>query len=91
MENFKTGKCPVMHGGNTAQESSVTNWWPNSLKLEILSQHDTKTNPLGEEFSYRDELEKLDVDALKKDLHDLMTDVLSDAIAIGVSHNPGQL
>jgi len=68
------GKCPVMHGGNTAMSSSVMAWWPNALNLEILSQHDTKTNPLGKDFNYREELKKLDVTALKKDLTALMTD-----------------
>jgi len=72
--NKKKGKCPVMHGGNTSSGSSVTEWWPNALNLDILHQHDTKTNPLGEDFDYREELKKLDVEALKKDLHDLMTD-----------------
>ena len=67
------GKCPVMHGGNTALEGNVMAWWPNALNLDILHQHDTKTNPL-KDFNYRDELKKLDVKALKKDLHDLMTD-----------------
>jgi catalase-peroxidase len=69
-----TGKCPVMHGGNTSAGESVTGWWPNALNLDILHQHDTKTNPMGEDFDYREELKKLDVEALKKDLHDLMTD-----------------
>jgi len=68
------GKCPVMHGGNTATGASVMNWWPNALNLDILHQHDTKTNPLGKDFNYREEVKKLDVEALKKDLHDLMTD-----------------
>jgi catalase-peroxidase len=68
------GKCPVMHGGNTAMSSSVMAWWPNALNLEILSQHDTKTNPLGKDFNYREELKKLDVTALKNDLTALMTD-----------------
>lgn len=63
-----------MHGGNTATDKSVMDWWPNALNLDILHQHDTKTNPLGEDFNYREELKKLDVEALKKDLHDLMTD-----------------
>ncbi len=63
-----------MHGGNTSSGSSVTEWWPNALNLDILHQHDTKTNPLGEDFDYREELKKLDVEALKQDLHDLMTD-----------------
>ena len=68
------GKCPVMHGGNTMAGSSVTSWWPNALNLDILHQHDTKTNPMGKDFNYREALKKLDVDALKKDLHALMTD-----------------
>ena len=67
------GKCPVMHGGNTSTGTSVMDWWPNALNLDILHQHDTKTNPLGKDFDYREELKKLDVDALKKDLHELMT------------------
>ncbi|MCB0679092.1 MAG: catalase/peroxidase HPI [Saprospiraceae bacterium] len=74
MDHSKNGKCPVMHGGNTSQGTPVTGWWPNALNLDILHQHDTKTNPLGEDFDYREELKKLDVEALKKDLHALMTD-----------------
>ncbi|AMO37194.1 catalase/peroxidase HPI [Thauera humireducens] len=68
------GKCPVMHGGNTAAANSVMAWWPKALNLDILHQHDTKTNPLGADFNYREELKKLDVDALKNDLKALMTD-----------------
>lgn len=68
------GKCPVMHGGNTALGSSVTGWWPNALNLDILHQHDAKSNPLGADFDYRAELAKLDVEALKADLRALMTD-----------------
>ena len=68
------GKCPVMHGGNTAASDSVMAWWPKALNLDILHQHDSKTNPLGPGFDYREELKKLDVDALKKDLKALMTD-----------------
>ena len=68
------GKCPVMHGGNTEAGASVMDWWPNALKLDILSQHDTKTNPMGPDFDYHEELKKLDVEALKQDLRDLMTD-----------------
>ena len=68
------GKCPVMHTSNTSTSSSVMSWWPNALNLDILHQHDSKTNPLGADFNYREELKKLDVDALKKDLHHLMTD-----------------
>ena len=68
------GKCPVMHGGNTASKDSVMAWWPKALNLDILHQHDSKTNPLGAGFDYREELKKLDVDALKNDLKALMTD-----------------
>ncbi|WP_430401549.1 catalase/peroxidase HPI [Hyphomonas sp.] len=68
------GKCPVMHGGMTAIGRTVMEWWPNALNLDILSQHDTKTNPMGKDFNYREELKKLDVQALKQDLQDLMTD-----------------
>ncbi len=67
-------KCPVMHGGNTSLGRDVMEWWPNALNLDILHQHDTKTNPLGKDFNYREELKKLDVEALKKDLRALMTD-----------------
>ena len=69
-----TGKCPVMHGGNTAMGKSVMDWWPNALNLDILHQHDSKTNPLGPSFNYREELKKLDVEALKADLRALMLD-----------------
>ncbi len=68
------GKCPVMHGGNTATSKSVMDWWPNALNLDILHQHDAKTNPLGPNFNYREELKKLDVEALKADLRALMLD-----------------
>lgn len=68
------GKCPFMHGANTGSSQNVTDWWPNSLNLDILHQHDSKTNPLGKDFDYRKELEKLDVNGLKQDLRDLMTD-----------------
>jgi len=68
------GQCPVMHGANTASSDSVMSWWPKALNLDILHQHDTKTNPMGPGFNYREELRKLDVDALKKDLKALMTD-----------------
>ncbi|WP_095588913.1 catalase/peroxidase HPI [Actibacterium ureilyticum] len=74
MDGNNIGKCPVMHGANTANNSSVMDWWPNALKLDILHQHDTKTDPMGAEFSYRDAVKTLDFDALKKDMHALMTD-----------------
>jgi len=69
-----TGKCPVMHGGMTHTGVSVTDWWPSSLNFDILHQHDAKTNPMGPDFNYRDELKKLDVEALRKDVADLLTD-----------------
>ncbi|HMQ93604.1 MAG TPA: catalase/peroxidase HPI [Amaricoccus sp.] len=69
-----TGKCPVMHGGATEMGTSVMSWWPNALNLDILSQHDTKTDPMGRDFNYREEVRKLDVAALKKDLEALMTE-----------------
>jgi len=68
-----TNKCPVMHGGNTTCGKSNMDWWPRALNLDILHQHDTKTTPLGKDFNYREEVKKLDVDVLKKDLRDLMT------------------
>ncbi len=70
----KSGGCPVMHGGLTETGTSVMDWWPKSLNLDILHQHDTKTNPLGKDFNYREELKKLDVAALKKDMHALLTE-----------------
>jgi catalase-peroxidase len=75
MENKQssTGKCPVMHGGNTAAGNSNMEWWPKALNFDILHQHDSKTNPLGADFNYREEVKKLDFAALKKDLHALMT------------------
>ena len=68
------GKCPVMHGANTSTDKSVMDWWPKALNLDILHQHDTKTNPFKPNFNYHEELKKLDVEALKKDVHHLLTD-----------------
>ena len=68
------GKCPVMHGGATTEGSDNMEWWPNALNLDILHQHDTKTNPLGETFNYREEVKKLDYQALWNDMHALMKD-----------------
>ncbi|MEG1452414.1 catalase/peroxidase HPI [Brevundimonas sp.] len=67
------GKCPVMHGAATKATTAAQVFWPNALNLDILSQHDTKTNPLGANFNYREEVKKLDVEALKADLRALMT------------------
>jgi catalase-peroxidase len=68
------GKCPVMHGANTVAEKSNTAWWPKALNLDILHQQDSKTDPMGPAFNYREELKKLDVQALKADVKALMTD-----------------
>ena len=73
-DSTNSGKCPVVHGAVTLEERSNTEWWPNSLNLDILHQQDAKTNPLGKDFDYNEELKKLDVEALKKDMHALMTD-----------------
>ncbi|MAV14541.1 MAG: catalase/peroxidase HPI [Chloroflexi bacterium] len=75
MENQK--KCPVMHGAMSTYSSSGTSnkdWWPNQLNISILHQHDKKTNPMGEDFNYRNEFKKIDYKSLKKDLNELMTD-----------------
>lgn len=75
-ETANIGKCPVHHGGATSPKSSGTSnrdWWPNQLNLNILHQHDRKSNPMGETFDYAEEFKKLDYHALKQDLRDLMT------------------
>ncbi|MCP5358523.1 MAG: catalase/peroxidase HPI [Pseudomonadales bacterium] len=68
------GKCPVMHGGATTSSMSNMVWWPNALNLDILHQHDTKTDPMGADFDYSEAVKTLDFAALKKDLTALMTD-----------------
>ena len=72
-----SAKCPIVHGAITTLENSNLHWWPKALNFDILHQHDFKTNPLGEDFNYHQELKKLDIPALKKDLHALMTDTQS--------------
>ncbi|NRS46397.1 catalase/peroxidase HPI [Brevibacillus sp. HB2.2] len=76
MATANTGKCPFSHGSTTNHNPSATSnkhWWPNQLNLNILHQHDRKSNPMGEEFDYAEEFKKLDYQALKQDLYDLMT------------------
>jgi len=68
------GKCPVMHGGATTTDMSNMEWWPKALNLDILHQHDTKTNPMEKDFDYREAVKSLDFNAVKKDLKALMTD-----------------
>ncbi|WP_243613994.1 catalase/peroxidase HPI [Shimia aestuarii] len=68
------GKCPVMHGGNTASSGDVMEWWPNALNLDILHQHDSKSNPMGGDFDYQEAVKSLDIEALKEDMKALMTE-----------------
>ena len=77
MKMSDSAKCPIVHGAITTLENSNLHWWPKALNFDILHQHDSKTNPLGEDFNYHQELKKLDIPALKKDLHALMTDTQS--------------
>ena len=72
--NSTENKCPVMHGSHTESGDSVMAWWPKSLNLDILHQHDVKTDPFGREFNYAEEFKKLDLEAVKQDLKNLMTD-----------------
>ncbi|MDC0858920.1 catalase/peroxidase HPI [Pelagibacteraceae bacterium] len=70
-----SGKCPVAHGAMSKNNQSTTEeWWPKNLKLDILHQHDTKTNPMDNGFNYKEEVKKLDFKEIKKDLLNLMTD-----------------
>ncbi|MEM7054483.1 MAG: catalase-peroxidase, partial [Pseudomonadota bacterium] len=71
------GGCPVMHGSRTLQKAGGTgtvDWWPNQLNLSILHQHPAKADPMGADFNYAEEFNKVDLPAVKKDLADLMTD-----------------
>ena len=75
--NSNGGKCPFSGGSVNQSTNNVTkneDWWPKSLNLDILHQHDTKINPLGETFNYAEEFKKLDLEALKNDLKTFMTD-----------------
>ncbi|MDC0922838.1 catalase/peroxidase HPI [Gammaproteobacteria bacterium] len=77
MSNNTEGKCPVMHGSLSSNSSTGTSnkdWWPNQLNLSILHQHDVKSDPMDADFDYEEEFKKLDYQALKQDLNDLMTD-----------------
>ncbi|MBD3403080.1 catalase/peroxidase HPI [candidate division GN15 bacterium] len=72
-----TGKCPVTgatHRHTAAGALSNEDWWPNQINLKILHQHSNKPNPMGEDFNYAEEFKSLDLEAVKKDLHELMTD-----------------
>ncbi|SHI52789.1 catalase/peroxidase HPI [Flavobacterium haoranii] len=69
-------KCPFHNGSMTVTGDGTSNkdWWPNSLNFDILHQHDNKTNPMGESFNYAEEFKKLDLEAVKTDLKNLMTE-----------------
>ena len=78
MENLgnngqSNGKCPFMHGASTTPDTSPLKWWPKRLNLDILHQHDEKSNPYNSDFDYREEVKSLDFKALEKDMHELMT------------------
>ena len=77
-DTTSTGKCPVMHGGATSASMQTMAWWPKALNLDILHQHDSKTNPLGAGFNYREAVKTLDVEALKNDLKALMKEAVED-------------
>ena len=73
---MEEGKCPVMHGAHSTSNTGMknTDWWPKNLNLAILHQHDAKSNPMGVDFDYAEAFKSLDYEALKSDLHALMTD-----------------
>ena len=88
MENLgnnvqSNGKCPFMHGASTTPDTSPLKWWPKRLNLDILHQHDDKTNPYSKDFNYREEVKSLDFKALEKDMHNLMTTPQSWWPAVG--------
>ena len=77
MSNSSEGKCPFPHGQmkqTTGTGTSNNDWWPNRLNLGILRQHSNLSNPMTEDFNYAEAFKNLDFEALKKDLHQLMTD-----------------
>lgn len=74
MPKSSKGKCPIAHGGHTRNGQSNMDWWPESLNLDILHQHDSKTNPMDSSFNYREAVKQLDVDAVKNDLSNLLKD-----------------
>ena len=74
MDKIEAGKCPFGHGANTKTEHDTMAWWPKALNLDILHQHDRKTDPNADGFDYKAEFEKLDLDAVKTSLQNLMTE-----------------
>jgi catalase-peroxidase len=74
MSTDNEATCPVMQGANVQSDMSPTQWWPKTLNLDILHQHDSKSNPMDPDFDYRQAVKSLDLAAVKADLEDLMTD-----------------
>jgi len=74
MNTSNEAVCPVVHGANIQSDMSATGWWPKTLNLDILHQHDSKTNPMDADFDYREAVKELDLAAVKQDLETLMTD-----------------
>lgn len=74
MSTENAGKCPVMHGANTKTSNTVMDWWPEALNLDILHQHDVKSDPTRKKFNYKEAFKSLDLEALKSDLKAMMTE-----------------
>ena len=72
-ELSKNGECPFMHGSSTKPETSPLKWWPKRLNLDILHQHDQKSNPYSNDFDYREVVKTLDFKGLENDMLELMT------------------
>ena len=70
----RTGKCPVMHGGNTSYTTHPTRWWPNALNLDILHQHGARANPMDVDYNHREAVKKLDFKGVWNDVDALLTD-----------------
>ncbi len=73
MHQNKAHGCPIMHGGNTAMDKPVTKWWPNTLNLDILHQHDERTNPMDKGYNHRKAVKGLDYEGVKQDLKVALT------------------
>lgn len=74
MTNETEGKCPFSAGKNAGSITNNNDWWPNQLRLDLLNQHSSKSDPLDTDFNYGEAFKKLDYEALKNDLRKLMTD-----------------
>ena len=81
-DNSNGATCPVVHGGATSATLTEKVWWPKSLNLDILHQHDSKSDPLGKDFNYADAFKTLDLEAVKADLKTLMMLYLLEALEL---------